>query len=153
PIWSPGGQEIIFLRLRLTPEDIKTNLMRVPSVGGESTVLLGDADEVPAVCYSPEGDKLALWSKPGLEVMTLRDSRREVILPRGKLPGRIYQGGGAGGVAWTRTKGKIAIALVNELTKESELWMVGSDGGGTEKVYSMPVADGSITVACYIRNR
>ena len=118
--------------------------MRVPSGGGESTILLGDADEVSVVCYNREGDRLAMWSKPGLEVMVLRDSSRVVILPRGKLPNRIYQGSGAGGLAWSRTNDKIAIALINERSKESELRTINSHGSSVDKIHSMPMAGGEL---------
>ena len=94
-----------------------------------------------------------MWSKPGLEVMVLRDSSRVVILPRGKLPDRIYQGSGAGGLAWSRTNDKIAIALIDEQSNESELWTINSDGSSVDKIHSMPMAEGKITVAGYVRTQ
>lgn len=154
PVWSPDGREITFLRLRLTSEGIvRTNLMRVPFGGGESTMILGDDDEVSVVCYNRAGDRLAMWSKPGLEIMSLRDSSRSVVLPRSKLPDRIYQGGGAGGLACSLTTDKIAIALINEHSQESELWTINSDGSGLEKIHSRPMAEGKITVGMYVRSR
>ena len=148
PAWRPDGQEIMFIRLRLIPGGVATNLMRVSSNGGEPTSLLGGDEGVTGVCYSPDGQRLALLSNRGLEVMETSDLRRTVILPWSSLPKREYY---VGGLAWSPTQGKIAFALFNTELKESELWTVRVDGKDAEKIHCLSEAEGKITVASFVQ--
>lgn len=94
PSWRPDGEEITFLRSRFTSEGILSNLLRVSPSGGEPRSLLEPPDEpVAAFCYAPDGKRLAIWAKQGLELLETSDGKRTLILPWTKLSNYEYHGG------------------------------------------------------------
>lgn len=133
PAWSADGEQIAFLRSRFTPEGVLSNLLHVSSSGGEPTSLLGSEEPVGAFCYSPDGRRLAILTSAGLEILEISDKRRTVVLPWSKMSNHLYSGGG---LAWSRSQDKIALALSNKQTNQHELWTTSSDGSNFRRIYT-----------------
>jgi Tol biopolymer transport system component len=134
PSWHPNGQELAFLRLRRTPDGLVTRLMVSHLDNGSATELLSSQDGVLSFCYAPDGKRIALWTKDGLEILTISDMSRRVLLPIGRL-GPSYRLR-ASNMSWSRTEDKIAYALLNIETKSAEMWTILTDGSDATKIYS-----------------
>jgi Tol biopolymer transport system component len=148
--WRPDGQEIAFIRLGVAQDGVETTLMRVPLSGGEPAVLLGPGtNEVTAVCYAPDGQRLALMTKEGLELLDLKEQKRTVIRPWSEMPNKQFQ---TGGLAWLRTQDKIAFTLFDNQTHEYEIWTVPSSGRDAKKIYRGNQADGRVVIMSSINN-
>ena len=147
PCWRPDGQRIAFLRLRRTPDGVISKLLSVASGGGEETVILGESESVLSFYYAPDGERLALWTKKGLEVLNLADGTRKVIVAADKIVPtyRIP----AGNIAWSRTQDKLVYALFNTQTRASEMWTISSDGSNVIKIYDH--REGRIQLPSFIR--
>jgi Tol biopolymer transport system component len=134
PSWHPNGQEVAFLRFRRTPEGLVTRLMISHLDNGSATEFLSSDNSVLSFCYAPDGKRIALWTKDGLEILTVSDKSRRVLLPIQQLsPSYRLR---ASNLSWSRTEDKIAYALLNIDTKSAEMWTILSDGSDAKKIYS-----------------
>lgn len=131
--WRPDGEEITFLRCRLSQTGVLTKLMRVSMTGGEPTAL---AEGVVDACYSPDGKRLAMVASGGLQIWDPMKEERKLIVPWNSLPNHKYL---AVGLTWSKALDKIAFGIMNQSTGESELWIVSSEGNDATKIYSTKV--------------
>ena len=135
--WSPDGQRITFTRVLPPFPSITTQIMTVPSNGGQATVLLGTSEHVVEAAYSPDGKRLAFESINGLETMDLATMQRTVILTQDQLHGNPLQRLTEGvGMSWAKTVDKIVLVFRDLGTNRDELWTVKSDGSNLEKIYT-----------------
>ena len=143
--WRPDSQETAFLRLRRTPAGVETTLMSSRLTSGATTVLLGAEAGVTAVCYSPDGTRLAALTRRGLEIIKLPGLERVVIVPQSSFAdGQSYPGS----LIWSRTQDLIAFSLRNEKLAQSELWTVSADGSKLRQIYNQKNA--RITATSFI---
>ena len=133
PAWRADSEQIAFVRSRFTSEGVLSNLLQVSLSGGEPTSVLGSDEPMGAFCYSPDGRRVAVLTRAGLEVFEISDKKRTVILPWSKMSSHSYSGGG---MAWSRTQDKIVIALANNQTNQHELWTMSSDGSDFRRIYT-----------------
>jgi hypothetical protein len=135
--WSPDGQQLTFTRLLPPFPSITTQLMTVPSSGGQPTILLGTSDHAGEAAYSPDDKRLAFTSINGLETMDLATMQRTVILTQAQLHGspvqRVTQ---TVGMSWAKTQDKIVLILRDLGTNLDELWTVSSSGSNLQKIYT-----------------
>ncbi len=146
PKWRPDGQEILFLRLLFSPTRAQSTLMRISPAGGEASIVFGPEEEIAAATYAPAGDRLAIWSRTGLETVEAASLKRQVILPLSSVQGFDFVGGG---LIWSPTEDKIAFALFNRRLNQYELWTVHSDGSDAKPIHSVP--DGRILVGAFVQ--
>jgi dipeptidyl aminopeptidase/acylaminoacyl peptidase len=144
PAWRPDGEEITFLRCRLSNTGVLTKLMRISRKGGEPTLL---AEGVVDACYSPDGRHLAIAATGGLQIWDPAKDERRLIVPWDTFPDYKYL---AVGLTWSKMTNSIAFAITNQTTGESELWTVSSEGNGAKKIFS--TRSGRISFPTFIRN-
>jgi Tol biopolymer transport system component len=146
--WRPDGQEITFIKIRMVPPSVDTTLMSVPASGGEPTVLLGPSDnEVAAVCYAPDGKRLALMTKSGLELFEPVQRKRTLIRSWSSMENKQFR---TGGIVWLRTQDKIAFTLFDNQSREYEIWTVSSSGNNAKRIYSIGQEEGKIEITSSI---
>jgi hypothetical protein len=146
PAWGSSGK-IAFVRVYRSARGLLTELMEVPDEEGNPTPLLLPEDGVVAATYSSDGRQMAVWTKNGLEILSLANVERRLAFKwnTGK-DGYIFRSWGAGGLAWG--SGEIAFSLLNKKTSESELWVVNQDGTDAKRIYS--TKDGQIVVSGFL---
>ncbi|HEY8186052.1 MAG TPA: hypothetical protein VIF64_08285 [Pyrinomonadaceae bacterium] len=145
PAWRPDGEEITFLRCRLTQTGVLTKLMRVSREGGEPAVLAGGMVDA---CYSPDGKRMAMVAAGGLQIWDPVKNEQRLIVPWDTLPNHKYL---AAGLTWSKTLNKIAFGTLNQRTGESELWTVSSEGIDAKKIYS--TERGRISFPAFIKTK
>lgn len=144
--WRPDSQEILFLQLRRTGAGVETALMLSSLTSGATTVLLGAEAGVSAVCYSPDGTRLAAITRRGLEIIKLPGLERVVIVPQSSFAGgQPYP---PGSLIWSRTQDLIAFSLRNQKLGQSELWTVSTDGSKLRQIYNEK--DARLTTTSFI---
>jgi Tol biopolymer transport system component len=146
--WRSDSQEILFVRLERTAEVITTTLMQVSMSGGAPTQLLGPDVGVMAACYSPDGNRMAVFTSSGLELIERSNLKRQLILPWGNLPHAQFR---SGGLVWSRRQDLISFAVFNTVDKRYELWTVPVDGSRPTNIYHQDESQGRITVTSFIR--
>src|SRR5262249_23643936 len=99
-------------------------------------------------CYAPDGERLAILTGKGLEILDVKKGGRTIILPWDRVPQREFH---AGGLVWSGTMDKIAFALFNKQASEYEIWTVSSGGADAQKIYSHNQNKGKITVAGFVQ--
>lgn len=134
PRWHPNGQEVAFLRLKGTAGGIVTKLMISHPDNASTTLLLDSDNAVLSFCYAPDGKRMALWTKTGVEILSLEDMSRRVILPIDKF-NPMYRLR-PNNMSWSRTEDKIVYATMNTETKAAEIWTILSDGSNATKIHS-----------------
>jgi Tol biopolymer transport system component len=144
PAWSPDSLEIIFLRLRLTPQGVLSKLMRVSAQGGEPMAI---AEDVADACYAPDGKRLAIVAYGGLQVWDPAKNTRALIVSWSSFPDHKYL---AGGLSWSGTLDKIAFSISNMKTNQSELWTVSSNGQDARQLL---VENGRVSFPVFVRTR
>jgi dipeptidyl aminopeptidase/acylaminoacyl peptidase len=123
--------------------------MQVPAEGGKPTRLLPPEAGVVSVAYSPDGRRIAVWTKNGLEVLTPANGERSLVFKWNPTSdGYIFRSWGIGGLAWSRKTGQIAFALSKGKTGESELWLVNEAGTDSRRIYS--AKEGRIVVSDFL---
>lgn len=137
PTWNPESNEVSFLRISRTPDGLITKLMVArPNSTAAAAVLLEIEQGVLSFCYAPDGKRMALWTRRGLEMMNIRERSRQIILPSEPLiPTYQLEFDNLGCSA---TQDKLVYALTNTQMKQGELWTIGSDGSNPKKIYSSP---------------
>jgi Tol biopolymer transport system component len=143
PAWRPDSQEILFMRLKFSERGVSSKLMSVSASGGEPKLL---AEGVVAACYSPDGKRLAIVATGGLQIFDPETQQRHLIVPWEKFPNYRYL---SGGLTWSRDLNKIAFAILNQNSGESELWTVSSDGANATKIYGTKL--GRISYPAFIK--
>jgi len=133
PAWSPDGQEIAFIRLKRTDKGLSAILMRMPPAGGQPSVILGADENVGGFCYAPDGKHLAVLTRKGLEIIDLPELKRTVIATWDVFSNHQFR---AGGIKWSRTENKIALALFDKQKNQSEIWTLSTNGEDAKSIYS-----------------
>lgn len=146
PAWAVSGK-IAFLRLFRSPSGgLLTELMQVPTVGGNPIRLLPSHDGVVCATYSPDGGRIAVWTKNGLEI--LADHERRLVFKWNPAIDGSFRSWGIGGLAWSKRGDEIAFALLKQKTGQSELWVVNQTGANPRKIYS--TKEGRIIVSEFV---
>ena len=125
-----------------------SQLMRVPASGGEPTEVLDTRENIVAVCFGPDGDRLVMLAGGGLEVFEFATKQRRLILPWGNLDDAQYQ---AGGLIWSKEHDTIAFAVFNRKAKRHELRTIRSDGSNPKVIYTQDESEGKIMVSSFVR--
>lgn len=147
--WSPNNQDLVFLRLQRTPRGLLTLLLRSSPEDKTPTIVFGHEEGISAACYSPDGTRLAVFSKIGLEIVELLDLKRTLILSWDGLPNPQFR---TGGLIWSGQQNKIAFAMSDKQEKECNLWTISSDGKDLRKIYGQPENDGYLIACSFIRS-
>lgn len=146
--WRPDGQELTFLRLRRAPGGgLTSTLMRVSSSGGEPAELLEPGEWIFAACYAPDGKRLAMLTKRGLEIVEISNKQRKVALTWESLPSPQFR---TGGLIWSRDQDKVAFAILNRQAKRYEVWTLSPDGHDAKKIYDQDESKGQLTVTSFL---
>lgn len=136
PAWRPDGREILFIQLDLSSyPEIIPSLEAVSYPGGQTRNVFGPDVGASGVAFAPDGDRFAMWSNRGLEIVKEDTLQREVVLPLSRLGGRRL---GTAGLLWGVRDNLIAFVLYDPSLGESELWDVRPDGSVLQLVYSVP---------------
>jgi Tol biopolymer transport system component len=143
PTWRPDGQELLFLRRKFSDRGVLSKLLNISASSGEPKLL---AEGVVDACYSPDGKRLAMVATGGLQILDLETQQRKLIVPWEKLPNYRYL---SGGLTWSRGLDKIAFAILNQNSGESELWTVSSDGANAIKIFGTKL--GRISYPAFVR--
>lgn len=133
PRWNPNGSHIGFLRFRRTARGILSKLMMIQAETGEECVVVDDEEGVSDFCYAPKGDRMAVWTKRGLEVIDVKTVSRRVVLPIERI-NRDYRIP-MGTLGWSKVQELIVYALTEKNGQNSELWTISSDGNNANKIY------------------
>lgn len=148
PAWG-SSDRIAFVRAYRSARGLMTELMEVPAEGGSPIRLLPPEDGVVTAAYSSDGQDMAIWTKKGLEILSLANGGRRIAVKLDAIEGSyIFRSWGTVGLAWRGASGEIAFSLLNKKTSESELWVVNQDGTDAKRVYS--TKDGQIVVSGFL---
>lgn len=101
PAWRFGMRQIAFLRLQRRDRGLHTELVLLGLDGSQPETILGDKEGAAAVCFSPDGARVAVLTRLGIEVFALSDGLRNLVAPWTAFDGRVYNGGG---LTWSRTR-------------------------------------------------
>ena len=147
PAWGSSGR-IAFVRVSRSAQGLLTELMEISEEGGKPVQLLGPEDGVVSATYSADGQRIAVWTKRGLEILLPSNGDRRLAFKwKPGEDGYIYRSWGTGGLAWG-SAGQIAFSLLNKNTGQSELWVVNQDGTDAKKIYA--TRDGQIVVSEFL---
>jgi len=85
PRWSPDGQWIAFLRLEEELDYDGGNIHLIPSSGGEIRQLTTNADSVDVsnIAFSPDGTRIAYFSRNTIKVAPVQGGPSEVLVTTG----------------------------------------------------------------------
>lgn len=144
--WHPLADRILFLRIKHTTRGVTTKLMSIELGSKTMTVLVGDSG-VSAGCYSPDGRSVAFISNAGLEILSLTDHTRKILLSWLQLDGYRFKGGG---IAWSRFTNSIAFPMFDTKTGKSVLLTVSV--GTSRLVRVREESDGDINGVSFIAN-
>lgn len=125
-----------------------TRVVRYVVKTEQALELVGPQDVPGAAAYSPDGHRICLLSKRGIEVIGVDGRDRSIILPWKDLPSS-YGGFRFGCLSWSSSD-LIAFAISNKETKKSELWTVRSDG--SKPTLLRTIDDGSIEGVFFLRD-
>jgi hypothetical protein len=98
----------------------------------ETTSVTGDTkpkvlfDSVYGACFSPDGNRLAILSSNGIEIATIPELKRTVVIPIASFGERRYR---LGGLSWSRTTDTIALSLYDPRQNMDEILTVPATGG------------------------
>jgi len=147
--WRPDGQEVTFLRLRRSSSGgVTSTLMHLRSSGGQPTELLEPGEWIIAACYAPDGERLAVLTKRGLEIVEIATTQRKLILAWDRLPSAQFR---TGGLIWSKDLDKIAFAILNRQAKRYELWTISPDGHDAKKIYDRDESEGQLIVTSFVQ--
>lgn len=129
--WHPNGRSVFFLRLERTGQGVVTKLMSVSVAGGGIETILDEP--VAGFCFAPDGNRLAIWTTKGLEILRLPEVGRSVVLSSDNLQSKFESR--AGGLSWSKTRDSLAFVLFNKETGDYELWTVSTDGTNVQSIH------------------
>jgi len=135
PIWKPDGQEIWFLR-EVYPADFSTfaiTLMRESVSGGEPSVVFGPDQQVGGVAFSAAGDRFAMFSLQGIEIVDAVTLQRSVVLPHSAFAGRYFW---LGSLFWSADRDLLAFVESNQQGNQWEIWTVKPDGTDLKTIHT-----------------
>ena len=133
PSWGVLGK-IAFIRT-FRSGGLRTELLEMPSHGGEQTVLVPPEDGAMSAAYSPDGREIVVWMKEGLEIVALDSGDRRVVLKRASIGSDYsFRSWGMGGLAWSE-EGQIALSLGRLEPQENLCNHSGANSG--ESIYSI----------------
>ncbi len=143
--WHPNGETVFFLRLERTGQGVVTKLMSVSVAdGGVKTIL---DEPVAGFCFAPDGNRLAVWTTRGLEILRLPEAGRSLVLSASNLQSKFESR--AGGLSWAKTRDSLAFVLFNKETGDYELRTVSTDGSNVRTIYK-PKGE-KLVVSAFIR--
>src|SRR6202022_1761046 len=131
--WRPDSKEIVFVGLSSSSGRLSTRLLLVSEEGGDPAVVMGSDDSPGGAAYSPDGQKLCVLTKHGVEELDLDRQSRRVILDWKRLP---YQGYRYGSIGWSPRSNLIAFTILNNASKKSEIWTISPNSEDLRKVYT-----------------
>lgn len=146
--WNPKSEELVFMRFQRLPQGLDIKLLKLDLSSGQITAAIDDP--VAGVCYSPDGKRLAIWSKEGLEVLDISTGNRSTIFDIKPLLGEYEFH--ASGIIWSPYSNKIAFSLFNLKKNEYELWIVNDSGGDAYKIFSQSAQKGNLVVDSFIKD-
>jgi Tol biopolymer transport system component len=144
--WNPKSQEIVFMKFQRLPQGLDIKLMKLDLSSGEIVTVIDEP--VAGVCYSPDGKRLAIWSKEGLEVLDTSTGNHLTIFDIKPILGEYEFH--AGGIIWSPYSNKIAFSLFNLKKNEYELWTINDNGGSAKMIFSQSAQKGNIIVDSFI---
>lgn len=133
PKLNPFAPEVAFLQLYRTERGLLTRLMLIGLDAPTPKTLLDSSDGVGALCFSPDGQRMGLLTKRGIEALSMHTGERELIVPRSRFEGRTYYGGG---MSWSQSGQVITVALLSPLNGSTEIWEFRLDGQEARLLYS-----------------
>jgi Tol biopolymer transport system component len=135
PIWRPNGQEIWFMR-EVYPPDFSTfaiTLMRQNASGGVPSVVFGSDQQVGGVAFSAAGDRLAMFSLQGIEIVDAATLQRSVVLPHAAFAGKSFW---LGSLFWSADRDLLAFVVSVGQTNQWEIWTVKPDGTDQKMIHT-----------------
>jgi hypothetical protein len=135
--WRPDSKEFVFLSLSSSAGHLATKLLRVSEDGSDPLIVMGPDDSPGGAAHSPDGQRLCVLSKLGIEEFDLNHHGRRTILEWKQLPFQAY---GYGSIAWSPISNSIAFTIFSKSTKKWEIWTVSPNGENLRRVYTVPDA-------------
>jgi hypothetical protein len=135
PIWKPDGQEIWFLR-EVYPPDFSTfaiTLMRESALGGGPSVVFGPDQQVGGVAFSAAGDRFAMFTLQGIEIVDVVTLQRSVVLPHSAFGGKSFW---LGSLFWSADRDLLAFVVSVGQSNQWEIWTVKPNGTDLKMIHS-----------------
>jgi hypothetical protein len=135
PIWKPDGQEIWFMR-EVFPADFNSfaiTLMRESVSGGEPSVVFGPDQHVAGVAFSAAGDRFAMFSLQGIEIVDVATLQRSVVLPKSAFAGNSFW---LGSLFWSADRDLLAFVESVPQSNQWEIWTVKPDGTDLKMIHT-----------------
>ena len=126
------GQEVLFLRFTQTSKGLLSTLLAVPSIGGSEKLLLAESEGASSAGYSPDGTRIAVWTRNGLEILNEADESRKLVLPLSKISGFNLS---SARISWSGLHDRIVFPLVNRRTGRYGIWWVSPEGQDFTQLY------------------
>ena len=132
PAWRPNSNQIGLLDLRRGDRGVTLQFVIFDLDSKQEETILSPAG---AFCFSPDGTKVGLLTPEGIEVLSIANRERKLVVPRSQLQGLFYNGGG---MSWSRYRGMLAIGLFDQTSTTSEIWTVPLDGQAPRTLHRSP---------------
>jgi hypothetical protein len=135
PLWKPDGQEIWFLHVVYPPDfsTLATTLMRESASRGQPSVVFGPDQDVGSVAFSAAGDRFAMESLQGIEIVDAATLQRSVVLPHSAFAGNSFW---VGSLLWSADRDLLAFVEIVPQTNQWEIWTVKPDGTDLKMIHT-----------------